>query len=147
MNDTGPSIKSQILSAIIEWGIPLLLSSSALLTYLDVVADFFRSVVGWKWVVLFIAFIVFWLSRFFILWQRERKNNRILSKKLSEDFHIYLKPVPSKGYCIDTRFNEPVCPNCAATGVESFLKIVRQPKGCEFNDNVFCGVCRFHIEL
>lgn len=63
-----------------------------------------------------------------------------------KSFKAFLRPVKGKGYCIDTRYDEPVCPKCAANGAETFLR-VSTSMNPDFNDILFCGVCHFSIEI
>ena len=67
-------------------------------------------------------------------------------KESRKSFKSYLRPVSGKGYCIDKRFNEPVCPKCAANDAETFLQVLRS-KNPGYNDSLFCGVCCFSTEL
>lgn len=140
-----PSIKSQLLSAAIGWGVPTLCSSSTLLIYVDAVSNFFRSILGWRLITALIAILVFGLSRFIILWLMERKANRALTQKLSENFRNYLKPVSGKGYCIDVRFNEPICPKCAMQEKESFMRFC-PARFTYAHDILMCDICK-HIVL
>ena len=67
-------------------------------------------------------------------------------KRSKKSFKAYLVPVSGKGYCIDKRYNEPVCPKCAANGAETFLQVIKS-RNPDFNDSLSCGVCYFSTEL
>ena len=71
---------------------------------------------------------------------------RNLNAKLNENFRNFLKPVPGKGYSIDTRFNEPVCPACAKQDKETFLHFL-PARFKHAHDVLMCDVCKHIIGL
>lgn len=71
---------------------------------------------------------------------------RNLNDKLNENFKNFLEPVSGKGYSIDTRFNEPVCPACANQGKETFLRFL-PARFTDAHDILMCDVCKHIIGL
>lgn len=63
-----------------------------------------------------------------------------------KNFKSFLRPMPGKGYCVDVRFDEPVCPGCAAKDAETFMRHVpsHDPNG---TDILLCNVCNCVVDL
>lgn len=145
MSEPAPSTKEQIKAALIGWGVPALMSAVPLVAYINAVADALR-LLGWRFVAVMFSFLLFVLGRALVSLHKARAHIRSLTGKLNDDFKKHLKPVPCRGYCIDTRFNEPVCPVCDQRGHESFMRFL--PARFSYaHDVLMCDVCKHIIGL
>ena len=63
-----------------------------------------------------------------------------------KNFKSFLRPVQGKGYCVDVRYDEPVCPGCAAKDAETFMRFIpsHSPQNA---DILFCNVCNCVVDL
>lgn len=145
MSESAQSTKEQIKSALIGWGVPALMSAVPLIAYIDVVADKLR-LLGWRSVAVMFSILLFVLVRALFSLHKANSLIRSLTEKLNNDFKKHLKPVPGRGYCIDTRFNEPVCPACANQGKETFLRFL-PARFTSAHDVLMCDVCKHIIGL
>jgi uncharacterized protein YbaR (Trm112 family) len=96
---------------LITWGVPLFVSSIPYLAWIDGVADFFRAV-GWRFAVVLYSILLFVCAALFIAWQKAKNREKVALAKLDDDFRAHLKVVNDKGYEIDTRNGQAVCPEC-----------------------------------
>ncbi len=145
MSEPAPSTKEQIKAALIGWGVPSLMSAVPLIAYFNAVADTLR-LLGWRFVTVMFSSLLFVLGRALVSLHKASSRISNLTGKLDDDFRKHLKPVPGRGYCIDTRFNEPVCPVCDQHGHEAFMRFLpaRLPYA---HDVLMCDVCKHIIGL
>ena len=61
-------------------------------------------------------------------------------------FKSFLMPVQGKGYCIDKRFKEPVCPKCATDNAETFMRFIPS-QNQNGTDILYCNVCGCVVDL
>lgn len=109
MSEEEASIKSQVLSAFLGWGVPALCSAFPFLAWFDAIRSILR-LMGWHTVTAILSILVFAIVRLTYLLLRERKR----TKALSEDFHAFIEYVPGGGVYRDTRNGEIICPRCVA---------------------------------
>ena len=109
MSEEEASIKSQVLAALLGWGVPALCSAIPFLAWFDAIRFILR-LMGWHTVTAILSILVFAIVRLTYLLLRERK----ITKALREDFHAFLECVPGAGVYRDKRNGEIICPRCVA---------------------------------
>ena len=111
MSEKEQSVWIALRDTLINWGAPLLVSSIPYVTWIDGVADFFRAV-GWRFIVVLYSILLFAGASLFVAWRKAKNHEKMALAKLDDDFRTHLKVVENKGYAIDTRNGQAVCPKC-----------------------------------
>ena len=108
-------MKIAIRNTLITWGVPILMASIPYITWIDEVACFMR-MIGWRVVAIATSLHIFLTTFLFIKWIG-------IKKRLNEDYHQHLEPVPNNGYWIDKRNGEAVCPKCNANNTLTYMAL------------------------
>lgn len=101
------SESAPIKNAIVKYVVTAILTAAPFSAHINFVADLCRRYFNWHHVVIAFSVLILVACVFFLKWLEALR-------KLKADFRTHLQVVENKGYEIDTRNGQAVCPRCKA---------------------------------